>query len=152
MTTYFDTFDNRLRDIAACHAAGVCVSEELGAMETELVRDVSVAAMVPGFPDALRSLIHRAVLRWSYFTRARELPEIDFDDDIVWIRRLRGMSDALHGIFHEVGRSGVDGFGDSPLRAIQTLADRAEDERLAMFAADPSLAPARPHVPGNTAP
>lgn len=149
MTTYFDAFDNKLHDIASRGVEGDDISEELGALETEIVRDVSVAVMVPGFPDGLRRPVHLAVLRWSFFTRPRELPEVDFDDDAVWIQRLRDMSNALHGIFHEVGRAGIDGFGDSPLHAFRVMADRAEDERMALYAADATVAPGRKHIPGD---
>lgn len=143
MTTYFDDMDDRIHALSERHRAGDFVSEDLGALERELVRDVAVCAMVPGFPEALRPAVHRCVLRWSYFARDPGLPEIDFADDDVWIARLYRMSSDLHGVFHAVGHAGADGFGDSPLRGVAVLCDRASDERLAMFAADPSLSPGR---------
>lgn len=127
MTAYFDEMQVRVRDVPEAESWS-----KLGEIEDELVHDVRVATMLPGFPEHLVESVDRAVLRLGTSSLPLNMPEPDFEHE--WERRARltQLCSELHDVFHDVVRSG--GISDSPLNFRRALAAAAEERQEALHA------------------
>ena len=133
MTTYFDTMSRNARD-AFLRGSW----DELHEVEKELVRDITLAIELPGFPEDLRLAAHRALLGCAVVTLPEGLTQElkgwgdppDIDDYSTWL----GESiHALHTIFHAYARR--TGESDGPLRRVSYYLTRGDDAREAIYKA-----------------
>ncbi len=107
--------------------AFVNAPEELSKIEEDLVRDVTVCAMSPGFPEDLSVAIHKAVLRYGVtMLPTNAYPAADFETLYEHRSRLYILNGDLHSIFHEAAHRG---FGDNPLNPVRRLYALGEEER-----------------------
>lgn len=129
MSYYFDEFDQRVNALTP----GGDEADALVALETELVRDVSVCTEVPGFPADLKMRVHQVIFQWSTNTREVELPDVDVEDWHDMVRRLGSMSRDLHTVFHDVARRGVFGFTDNPRQPLSVMENKASEYRVDLY-------------------
>lgn len=126
MSSYFDAIGQRIAATSEDNAW-----EELGKIEEELVRDVTVCAMFPDFPDDLRLAIHKTVLRYGVTC----LPTIAYPRDFETVEQhktlLYELNGDLHSIFHEAAHRGLGDHPLNPLRRLYALGD-AEREQLVL--------------------
>jgi hypothetical protein len=115
MSSYFDAIDNEIYERINLYAT-----------EEKLVRDVTICAMFPGFPEDLRKHVHAAILRNGINSLPTFAYEADpaTDDDVA--RCLGRLNSDLHDIFHEAARRGLS---DSPSYPLRLLASAGEEER-----------------------
>ena len=134
MSGYFDAIDNRIRNLKEDDYAedGTTTAYNL---EMELVRDVTVCAMLPGFPEDLKRPIHETVLKYGIHTLPRNAAPRDFETFDQHRELLRRLSSDLHTIFHAVGHSESPGFSDNPLSGLRNLYDKGDEEREALLKA-----------------
>lgn len=129
MTAYFDSFDTGVRE--ADKLDEWKRHEAYREMEGRLVYDVTLAAMLPGFPETLREVIHRIVLCYGVDSLPANTPPeaaAAYEETAAYGRRLLRMSGDLHSVFHEVGRT-VPGYGDNPRTWPGAIVAQGEGQR-----------------------
>jgi len=124
MTAYFDKMTTRI------HNAD---EEGLAFLDEELLRDMSLATLEPGFPPELRNQIDRLLLEWSRSANARLIaaPWTGPSDERDHRECLQHLIWHLHTCFHELAGM-VKGRGDGPLVWIASLEAEAEERREAL--------------------
>ena len=135
MTSYFDTAHEEVRLGRTRPDYGVMISR-FEEVESRVVFDCTVAAMMPGFPADLREAIHRTVLEHGICTLPVNAPPADFETEDDYKRRLDALLWDLHTIFHEVAHRGLDGFTDQPPTPMRRLYALGEEEREKLVAGE----------------
>lgn len=136
MTTYFDKLTSRLDALRRDEAKGADVLAYYEALETELVRDVSLAAEFPGLPPEFRDAVHKTVWACGVFSRPprRYNPKAEHDDTQIPVLLAQMIWD-LHTVFHEVSLWARDAgpagepFNDSPVTPLGWLEANARERR-----------------------
>lgn len=140
MTTYFDMAHGRIRGLLDMYVDDIehtDVGIELDAIESDVVRDVTICAEWPGMPADLRDAIHRTVLRYASNEQPRGAHNSDAPDYADNRARAIGLTEMvnhLHSVFHGVSR--LPGFTDSPRSPIGGLDDDGDDRRARMCLPD----------------
>ena len=117
MSSYFDACASSIRDALGTPYSGTFNRlDTFHQIEKTLVRDCTIAAMLPGFPEDLRLAVHRAVLRHGIVTLPDNAEPADFETDAEHARRLRDLCSDLHDVFHAVAHA--TDLGDHPVTAL----------------------------------
>lgn len=130
MTAYFDDMSrriSRLKEVDAYDGARD--------LELKLVRDVTICAMWPGFPEDLRLAVHKTVLCFGIQSLPVNAEPADFEFWEEGRQRLHRLCSDFHDIFHELARRDIYGFSDSPKMPLAVLYATGEEERERMVEA-----------------
>lgn len=122
--------------------------EPVRALEEDMVFDVQLCASLPGFPPDLRDAVQVAVATYGSDPLGTGWLCPDDADEAAHLRRLHYLCEALHDVFHEVGRRARDApegspeslFCDKPDSILAWRASREEDRRVALLRGRPEWA------------
>lgn len=131
MTAYFDDCARQIHEASVklrLPSENFAALEALRLIEEKMVFDVTVAAMLPGFPADCREMIHKVVLKHGVHTRPVNAPEADYEDDSQYVSRMRELEGGLHSVFHEVAHA-LGGGWDNPLVGIRRIYAQGDAER-----------------------
>jgi hypothetical protein len=131
----------------------VATWDALYALDEKIVRDVSIAVMMPtvparggveerpACPSAIAAHVHRLIARYSVSAQAggRRIGAADYETDEEYRAGLLRLSWDLHTLFHELGRTEGWFYGDGPMSALGCLeadAEQAREDVVALNAAN----------------
>lgn len=139
MTAYFDTFASEVDKAVRLDAAAPQEErqwERLAELEERIVREVTLAVELPGFPADLRLAAHRAMVVHGVTTQPQScFPAwADISDPLELAEHLRRMGSDLHTVFHALSRREIGETDDPTARAREYLS-AGEDARLAIIRA-----------------
>lgn len=138
MTAYFDSTHSKIRDIVS--RADVDLWEKAKAfdiVEEALVFDCTIAAEWPGFPEDLRDVIHKIVVKLGLASLPINMlrPCMETVEDHG--ERLHKLCWDLHTAFHEVAYRQLEGFSDDPRFPVRALYAVGEERRENLAASAP---------------
>lgn len=174
MTAYFDRFDSDVARVGkepvlsrwqrACIAIArwlapamtprpVAAWDALYALDERIVRDVSIAVMMPtvparggveerpACPTAIAAHVHRLIARYSVSAQGggRHTGTADYETDEEYRAGLLRLSWDLHTVFHELGHTEEWLYGDGPMSVLGCLeadAEQAREDVVALNAAN----------------
>lgn len=125
MTSYFDDVNTAIYNLRTDDNK----YDTIKTIEEKLVGDCTVCAMMPGFPDDLRKRVHEVVLKHAVYCLPLNAPPKDFETWEDHVRIMRELNSDLHTVFHDVARSRLDRFSDSPTMPLRCLYADGETER-----------------------
>ncbi len=131
MTAYFDRKGSELHEAFADDSEdreSYVVSQELERIELEMVRDVSLAAELPGCPASIRRSIHAAIRKYGVVSQPGNSYWSCVDSNEEWRDRLGCMANDLHDAFHALAYSAPHRT-DNPLRPLLTALGHGEEFR-----------------------
>lgn len=164
MTAYFDRFESDVARVGkepvlsrwqrACMTVArwlapslaprpVATWDALYALDEKIVRDVSIAVMMPtvparggveerpSCPSAIAAHVHRLIARYSVSVQAggRRTGAADYETDEEYRAGLLRLSWDLHTVFHELAHTEGWRYGDEPERVTGWLVADAEQAR-----------------------
>lgn len=128
MSSYFDDMAHRIADLKEGDFWDAGRD-----LEIEMVNDVTVCAMFPGFPSDLKQMVHTAILQSGICTLPSNAEPRDFATDEEHRALLRTLCSNLHSIFHEVAHRATEaGQNDHPHAPLRQLSWAGEAERVQM--------------------
>jgi plasmid maintenance system antidote protein VapI len=127
MTSYFDRKSCEIDKAYSLgdDPEGIAVSQELERIELEMVRDVSLAAELPGCPASIRRSIHEAIRKYGVASQPG-WSGVDTNLERRWL--LERMTNSLHDSFHVLGSSAAHRT-DSPMSPLRFAIGRGADYR-----------------------
>ena len=130
MTAYFDRKGSEIVKSLSLSTdpEDVVVSQELERIELEMVRDVSLAAELPGCPASIRRSIHTTIRKYGVASQPGNFGWSGVDSNAEWRRRLDRMASDLHDSFHALAYSAPHRT-DNPLNPVRTAIGRGDDCR-----------------------
>lgn len=144
MTGYFDSMHSEVHATRGLEENAAM--DALTAIEERVVRDVTLAAELPSFPEEYIDSIAAVVMRYGVATTPIEhLADVDDADE--YRERLLRMESDLHSTFHGVAHV-LGGGWDNPTRGVREIISRGEERRYEILHRERDALIAK-HYPGG---